>query len=481
MATAVPRSLSRALQRGSVPTTAIRAASPMSGTFSESEGPADGQVVSIDAAPAARASSNDVFDAMFSGMESEERATLDFAAIMTFTESTEAPVAQPAPEQAQEQVFAAPVQSGGSSRAARFKAAGAAVVPAAPIDHHDEVPAATSPVRTVGAKVETSAAESIRPWRKYIDKNQMSDSVSLRQGMAAAKVLTPIVAAVSFAPGSESSDAVKAKALTEMLVGLHRSARDTAETISTQIGKDVPSWMVTQLMQGLSTSIAHRWQRGEGADIDALSANMRKIFTADSDELVDLIRGAAEDAYVEVDHPDIARFRISVSAANAAWTIYDWVTHERLSLDDKGDMPSRFFTYGMPVHDLVTKILTRTVNECRGLVAQVESADLRTAHMQSSINRMANLVGSEYVTQTRRVMNWISDQSISEDEYQARYAKTCRDLETKLLPQVHEYARINFLRVEQGALRAIEELFNEKNKLPESAGSSNPDRPAASR
>ena len=480
MATAVPRSLSRALQRGSVPTTAIQAASPMSGTFSESEGPADGQAISIDAAPAARASSNDVFDAMFSGMDGAQGATDDIAAIMTLTEPTEAPAVQAEKRVAAVEMPPARTQAGTSSRAARFKAAGAAVAPAAAIDHHEEG-LATAPVRTVGAKVEASSAESVRPWRKYIDKNQMSDSVSLRQGMAAAKVLTPIVAAVSFAPGSESSDAVKAKALTEMLVGLHRSARDTAETISTQIGKDVPSWMVTQLMQGLSTSIAHRWQRGEGADIDALSANMRKIFTADSDELVDLIRGAAEDAYVEVDHPDIARFRISVSAANAAWTIYDWVTHERLSLDDKGDMPSRFFTYGMPVHDLVTKILTRTVNECRGLVAQVESADLRTAHMQSSINRMANLVGSEYVTQTRRVMNWISDQSISEDEYQARYAKTCRDLETKLLPQVHEYARINFLRVEQGAFRAIEELFNEKNKLPEPADGSSPDRPAASR
>lgn len=536
MATDHSRALSRSVRRGTVATVAMPAGAPPTGVFTESEGPADGQAISLGAAQPkaperAEVTASDVFDQFFGSGADAPTAELDELASLVAQEqgaTAEVRSAPPAPAPAPAQVAHAPAASaatpGYQSRAARFRpgavAAGPVATgapgsepqpeispaqpgrqtqqpsraerfrPSAPAEtpassqgvngHGTAADAKSADSATSAEKAPSSAARSSseRPWRQFVDTSRSREAVTMKQNMAAAKVLTPLVAAVSFAPGSDSPGAKKSKALSDMLVGVHHVARETAEAISEQIGKDVPSWMVTQLMQGLSVAIATHWQRGEGADMAGLAENMRQIFGKESGELAELVRGASEDAYVEVDHPDIARFRISVSSANAAWSIYDWVTHPKLQIAEEGDSPSRFFSYGQPLHELVTKILTRVVNECRGLVAQVESADLRTAHMQSAIARMSNLVGSEYVTQTRRVMDWIRDPSISEEAYKERYASAERELDGKLLPQIFEYARVNFLRIEQGAFRAIEELY-EKSKAPEASGAGGPSRPAA--
>ncbi len=308
-----------------------------------------------------------------------------------------------------------------------------------------------------------------------VEPGSALQNTSVRQNMAAAKVITPLVAAISFAPGSAKSSDAKARALTEMLVGVHRTAMQTAEAISSALAEDVPSWMVTQLMQALSSAVATRWEAGQGADLDGLALAMGGLFDQKGHEFAALIRGASEDAYVEVNHPEISRFRLSVTAANAGWVIHDWVTHKQLSIDPKGEMPSRFFTYGRTVPELVNKLLVQVVDQCRGLVAQVESPDLRTAHMQSSINRMSSLVGSEYVTRTRQIMNWIAEDGISDAEYESRMEQAAAQFETTILPEIFDYARTNFIFIEQGAFRAIEELYeNSKTPVPGAGGATRP-------
>jgi hypothetical protein len=310
---------------------------------------------------------------------------------------------------------------------------------------------------------------------KVLEPGSALLNTSVRQNMAAAKVITPLVAAISFAPGSGQTPEAKSRALTEMLVGVHRTAVQTAEAISSVLGEDVPSWMVTQLMQALSGAVASRWEAGQGADLKGLAQAMGGLFEQNGQEVAALIRGASEDAYVEVNHPEISRFRLSVTAANAGWVIYDWITHKQLSIDPKGEMPSRFFTYGRSVQELVNKVLVQVVDQCRGLVAQVESPDLRTAHMQSSINRMSNLVGSEYVTRTRQIMNWIAEDGISDAEYESRMEQAAAQFDTTILPEIFEYARTNFIFIEQGAFRAIEELYeNTKSPVPGAGGTSRP-------
>ena len=174
--------------------------------------------------------------------------------------------------------------------------------------------------------------------------------------------------------------------------------------------------MVTKLMEALATAVARRWQRTGSIDTGALADSLGDILSDNSDAMRQLLLDASDDAYVEVTSRDVVRNRVSVSAAMAAWTIYDWVAHEKLSVDPAGEVPSRFYSYGLEMHELVKKILVRCIDECTALIVQVDSADLRTSHLQASIGRMANLIGAEYVTQTRLIMNWIGDPSISDEE-----------------------------------------------------------------
>lgn len=454
MATNVSHNLMRSIQRGTVRTAAREQGAAPTGVFTEEEGPADGQMASLGGlavassrAAASESNADAIFDQLFSQAPSAASKLAQPAEEIV-------PDLMPPPEAAV--APAPPSRVGGLSRAERFREV-AAPAPAKP------------PAPAPEAK-----AGPLRSWSRFVDPDMKPEARDIRKSMAAAKVLTPLVAAVSFAPGNASAGADKSKSLQEMLVGVHRCAVSTAEAISESMQKDVPSWMVTQLMQSMSQAVSRRWEHGQGADMDALAANMKSLFGAHGPEIDSLVQGASEDAYVEVNHPDIARFRISVSAANAAWTLFDWVTHPRLSLDDKGDMPSRFFTFNQAPSVLVNKMLVRCVNECRALVAQVESTDLRTAHMQSSIARMSNLIGAEYVTRTRHVMNWIGDQAITDEEYQDRLDASVRELDTRMLPEIYEYARVTFLRVEQSSFRTIEDLNEKTNSQLVPDGDSRP-------
>lgn len=306
-----------------------------------------------------------------------------------------------------------------------------------------------------------------RSWSNLTRESDRVDVVSARKGMAAAKVLAPLVAAVSFRPGSAASSKDRSGSLAELLMSVHQNAVQTAEGISDALREDVPSWMVTQLMQAYASVMAKRWERGANVDPNSLGRAMTQVLGSGSEQAASLIRGASEDAYIEVDGPDVARYRIAVSVTSAAWALYDWVTHECLSVDASGNMPSEFYTYGLEASEIVNRLLVRCVDECRALVIQNDSADLRTAHMQASINRMSQLVGAEYVTQTRQIMNWIGEEGISQDEFSARLASATAELDTRILPHVFEWARVNFLRIEQGAFKTIEQL-DEKAKAKRS-------------
>lgn len=304
-------------------------------------------------------------------------------------------------------------------------------------------------------------ASSDRPWAKHVAQENTAVAITVKRGMAAAKVLTPLVAAVSFNPKSDGSPPERAKALSEMLVSVHKAAVSTAEAVSEVVGEDVPSWMVTSFMGALSTSVAKQWEVTGSADPSALSGSMLQMFRSNSEAMKKMIVDASDDAYQEVTSRDVARDRISVSIVSAGWELYDWISHRSLSIEQSGGMPSQFYSYDRDIDEIVKMMLTRCVDEARALVVQVESADLRTAHLQQSIRRMANLVGAEYVTQTRGVMNWIGEENISDEEFIARRHGASAQLTTRILPHIFEWARKNFLRIELGALKAIEDM-NEK-------------------
>lgn len=281
-----------------------------------------------------------------------------------------------------------------------------------------------------------------------------------KRSMAAAKVLTPLVASISFNPGFDGSQAERTQTLTALLKEVHTTAQQTALKISEAFGRDVPQWMVTQLMQALSEAVASQWQRSGTLQSSVLSDAMKVIFR-DPENLSELIENASQAAYQEVKSFDVARDRVTTSTVSAAWRIYDWVTHPQLAVDPRGISPSVFFTYGMEPMDLVNKILTRCVDEARAFLLEIGDPDLRVAHLQASIARMSALVGAEYVTQTRHVMSWIAEEATPELQDERR-ALAQSQLETRILPHVFEWARQNFIRIEDGALSAMEVFHDQK-------------------
>jgi hypothetical protein len=289
-----------------------------------------------------------------------------------------------------------------------------------------------------------------------------------KKGMAAAKVLTPLVASISFNPGFNGSQADRTRALTELLKEVHVTAEQTANKISEVCSRDVPQWMVTSLMQALSEVVATQWQRAGKLESGLLAESMKIVF-GDAQNLAHLIENASQAAYHEVKSIDHARDRVTVSTVSAAWRIYDWVTHQQLAVDPKGDSPSVFFTYGLEPMELVNKVLTKCVDEARAFLLDVGDPDLRVAHLQASIGRMTALVGAEYVTQTRNVMTWIANAPTPQAQ-EERAGMAQAQLETRILPHVFEWARQNFIRIEEGALGAME-VFDEQKKSPQVANS----------
>ena len=80
--------------------------------------------------------------------------------------------------------------------------------------------------------------------------------------------------------------------------------------------------------------------------------------------------------------------------------------------------------------------------------------------MQNSINRFTNLIGSEYVTRTRAIMNWIGEPGLPATEAVARRRQVCERFPTETLPRIVEYARSTFVYIENGAAQVADGLYD---------------------
>lgn len=446
MATSTPSQLTRALRRGSVPTRTV---------------PQNGHVMG----PPAGAVPED--DPM-----AELAATLGPAGNTTTAPGGAAPVAAaPGPEAPAQHL--APLAATRSDPPA-VPPAGGAAKPTAPLRMSSRsvryaVPA-SDPLSTAppsAAPAASPAPGSGRPWAQFVDQDRTPEAVDARKAMSAAKVVAPLVAAVSFHPGSSATPKDMSQSLAAMMVAVHKTSTQIAERFSQQYGQDVPRWCVSQLMQTLAEVVARRWERSGTADVGQLGDLVSELLTNQDGEVTRMLLEAAEQAYVEATSADVAANRVAVSTAGAAWTLYDWVTHDKLALS--GEVPSRFYSYDLEPAEVVTRMLKLCVSFCRAIPLNVDSADLRVAHLQASVRRMAALMGAEYVAQTRVVMDWIGDPAISDAEFAARKAAAAEQFETRIVPHVFEWARRNFLRVEQGAFQAIEDL-NEKDNRDSGGG-----------
>lgn len=449
MATSSPAQLTRALRRGSVPT---RTLPPSDHVMGPSSAAADDDAMAELAAALGPVGGTPPEAAAPAAAPVHAAPAAPLAPLATAPTS-----AEPAPVQAGP-VPAAPLR--GTSRAARFGGSGA-----------DPLAAPAAPAKAPAAAAEAGSPAS-RPWGNFMDPDRAPEVVNARQAMAAAKVVAPLVAAVSFNPGSNASSKDMSKSLSTMLVAVHRASTQVAERWSQQYGKDVPAWSVSQLMQTMADVVARRWERSGSADIEQMTDLMCGLLTQQDGDIARMLIEAADQAYVEATTAETAANRVAVSTAGAGWALYDWITHDNLAIT--GEVPHRYYSYDLEPSDVVARMLRLCVSFCRSMPLNVNHADMRVAHMQASIRRMANLMGAEYVAQTRVVMNWIGDQNITDEEFAARKHAAAQQFDSRILPHVFEWARRSFLRVEQGAFSAIEDLNEKQNP---DGGSSSAARP----
>lgn len=330
-----------------------------------------------------------------------------------------------------------------------------------------KVPSEAAPKTEATPEPEPEKAERQNRFGSAVDMPKVKQA---KVNMAAAKALTPLVAAISFNPGSRSEPAVKSKALAELVCKVQESTTDVALVMGPYFANN--DWARGQLMITLAGVAAQQWEKYGSVNLDQIGSCMGGAFKDPSIELQSALESFDKgDAYKTADTPDIAKARLSVTICSAAWEINDWVTHERLRLKGSSTekfsngesfpAPSRVFSYNLQTSEIVETLLSRIIDESRAFEIQVQDADMRLSHLQGTVRRMSQLAGAEYVTQTAAIFQWIND--ATNEEEQARRQQMAQDqFHTHLVPRVMEWTRANFASVEHGAQRILMEMSQEK-------------------
>lgn len=338
-------------------------------------------------------------------------------------------------------------------------------------------PAPSVPLK-VSVEVASKSEEAAKP--KTIDRfavfqqpeeerREEQRSTQVKINMAAVKILTPLVAAISYKPGSQEEFAVKSQALSQLILKVHQAATDVTMAMGPNFASN--DWARGQVMQSLAQVAAKQWEDDGQVNIQDIGRCMSQVVKEPSIEIksaLDAFNGA--DMYREVDSEETARARLMVSMTSAAWDIHRWVTHERLQIRDipsfKGGetlaSPSRFFSYDLPVAEVVQVILNRVVDEARSFEMEIGNTDIRLSHLQGTIRRLSDIAGAEYVTQTSSIQQWVNA-AADEEEFQTRKQQAAEQFRTAVVPRIMEWARANFAAIESKGQKLLDAFKLDKD------------------
>jgi hypothetical protein len=283
-----------------------------------------------------------------------------------------------------------------------------------------------------------------------------------RRDMNAAKVLTRLVMAIVRKPGSGVPDGVKSRALSNLL----RETRDAAGRLVSSISPlDAnKGWVMSAAQEAAVTMVATRWEADPSTEPQSIAEHLEvleDVFRiAETDAT---LRGTLDDLgaarYVEAVDPVVAASRVDLSARMALWDLLGWVNHPSL-----GASGARY-SYDRPAVQIVELMAPELMAIARDGNIRIDNLDLRTSHLQSSLRRLADLMGAEYVARTRVLMNWIAEEGISEQVHHERREQAGNQFETRVLPDLIEWARRNFMAVESMAARLSEDT-DDKSERP---------------
>lgn len=294
------------------------------------------------------------------------------------------------------------------------------------------------------------------PFASLVKPGQSVADRTARRDVHAVKVVTRLVRAIAFKPGSDAQARVKSEALSKLLGDVHKAASAIA-IAAAPLDAHRP-WVHAMCSEAMADLVAAREERdtfGESLDMDAAIQAVSDLFESSETrpQIAEAIAGLSEAGYVEATSESIATDRVRASIGLAAWDLFDSVTDPRLGKD------AFRYTYDNKPEEIVATLSEEAVRIAREGNIRASNLDLRTMHLQGSIRRVAALLGAEYVNRTRQIMNWIGEGE-SDAEYERRCAEAKSSLKTVVIPQVVELARRNFIAIEQIAPQLIEESKN---------------------
>jgi hypothetical protein len=277
---------------------------------------------------------------------------------------------------------------------------------------------------------------------------------SSRRNLNALKVLARLVAAIARRPGSNAPQALKAESLAQLITKVQQSAQRLALSVAPLDAHR--GWVRASAFEAAASIVASQWESdpyGETAPLEIQIEALEAVFelARDNSALNAALEDFSHDAYAQATDETIAASRVELSTRLAAWDLYGHVTSPVL-----GQGTYRF-TYGKKPAEVVALLMPHAVSIARESQARYVTLDVVTTHFQACIRRCADLLGAEYVSRTRALMNYIAQDGITDQEYQQRHAVGCRGLEETILPAVVDSARQNFLAIEALAGRGLEE------------------------
>lgn len=218
------------------------------------------------------------------------------------------------------------------------------------------------------------------------------------------KLLTELICAVIKGPGGAADHDV----LDRLIGEAHRLSDGWGQQIVAP-EKSVPPYLKANLMKQACRYLAYQWQRQGQIDADRLLALGSEVFShqvASIDQsVIDLIDKAPDTPPTSSEE---ARQQIQATCSKAYWNISSVVCG--LSARDYGlaglvdDAEDRFL-YGKKPDEIVSDLLEQVISIADANRIETSSRDLSVAWYRNAINRLTNLIGSNYQAITKMILN----------------------------------------------------------------------------
>ena len=315
------------------------------------------------------------------------------------------------------------------------------------------------------------------------------ENVALRD-VNALKLVTQLAASVAFEPGSAADPQRKRDRLARLLVLSDELGQRLVQACGHERGG---GWMRAMAREAAGKAIAARveraWgqalpgsdaardearpgqmdeaqkveaqkDRGQGGEaglregVEAACAVLEQWRAAPADApLATALNDIEQAGWRDVESREDQQARVRHAVTLALWTLHDAATDERLG---RG---SYRFSWGRPAEGVVSTLGAMLNKVACEMVPSTDDHTVRVMYLQSLVGRLAMLIKTEYVAHTRKAMDWIADERISDEEYLRRKQDAHAKFEEFVLPTIEARVRAVAGEIELAAPEMVRQIL----------------------